>query len=49
MRYAVADAVSGGKGRITLAFFSIGSFLTIFIFGIIWGTRPAHKHESRYH
>jgi hypothetical protein len=32
-----------------MAFFSIGCFVTIFIVGVIWATRPAHKNESRYH
>jgi hypothetical protein len=32
-----------------MALFSIGSFLTIFVVGIVWATRPAHKHNPPQH
>ena len=35
-----------GTGENTLAFYSIASFITIFVVGIIWATRPARKHNS---
>jgi len=40
---------SGEIRRIILAFFAIGCFVTVFVIGIIWATRPAHKGESRFH
>ncbi len=40
---------SGRNRRDTVAFFSIASFVIVFIVCIIWATRPAHKGESRYH
>lgn len=32
-----------------MAFFSIGSFLAIFIVGIIWATRPVNRREAQQH
>jgi cbb3-type cytochrome oxidase subunit 3 len=39
---------TGEKMEGALAFFAIGCFVTVFIVGIIWATRPAHKGESRF-
>jgi len=49
VRYAVDVAFPGGKRRMILAFLSICSFVTIFIVGIIWATRPAKKDHSKEH
>jgi len=35
-------------GENTVAFFSIASFITIFVVGIIWATRPARKQDSHH-
>jgi hypothetical protein len=32
-----------------MAIISIASFVTIFIVGIIWATRPAHKSDTHNH
>jgi ABC-type multidrug transport system permease subunit len=36
-------------GDFTVAFFSIGCFVIIFVIAIFWATRPARKGGSRYH
>ncbi|HUY82151.1 MAG TPA: hypothetical protein VMU92_10555 [Acidobacteriaceae bacterium] len=48
LRYAVAVANWRKLRRIILALFVIGCFVTIFVVGIIWATRPAHKGGSRF-
>jgi hypothetical protein len=48
MRYADAVALPGRKQGDIVAFFSIASFVAIFVIGIVWATRPAHEGESRF-
>jgi hypothetical protein len=36
-------------GDFPLAIFSIASFVTIFVVGIIWATRPERKQDSNRH
>lgn len=48
MLYAVAVAVFGTDEEDFVAFFAISCFVVVFVVGIIWATRPAHKGESRF-
>jgi hypothetical protein len=35
--------------RKAVAYFALGSFVTIFIVGIIWATRPVSKPDEHHH
>ncbi|HEX5234413.1 MAG TPA: hypothetical protein VFW25_03680 [Silvibacterium sp.] len=32
-----------------MAIFAISSFVVIFLFAILWATRPPNKHEAEQH
>lgn len=49
LRYPYAVPRSGSAGDFVLAIFSISCFVIVFVFGILWATRPRNKYEAEHH
>jgi hypothetical protein len=49
MEYAGAVALPGRNRRVIVAFFSIGSFVVIFVVAILWATRPVSESDAARH